>query len=104
MKSVQIRREINPMEHLETIMRGVKKASLVTTKVGNKVNISQGAQVMLSVIGDGTFLPFNAALFMTTIMDNSMVAQNTCLQMCVIGKNTFIGAGSTFTDFNFKYY
>ncbi len=68
--------------------------------IGNKVNIAQGAQVMLSVVGDGTFLPFNAALFMTTIMDNSMVAQNTCLQMCVIGKKTFIGAGSTFTDFN----
>ena len=29
-----------------------------------------------------------------------MVAQNTCLQMCVVGRNTFIGAGSTFTDFN----
>jgi hypothetical protein len=55
---------------------------------------------MLSVIGDGAFLPFRAALFMTTLMENSMVAQNTCLQMCVIGRNTFIGAGSTFTDFN----
>ncbi|MCP4141078.1 MAG: multidrug transporter [Chloroflexi bacterium] len=68
--------------------------------IGNNVNVSQDAQVMLSVVGDGTFLPFKAALFMTTIMDNSMVAQNTCLQMCVIGKNTFIGAGSTFTDYN----
>ena len=29
-----------------------------------------------------------------------MVAQNTCLQMCVVGRNTFIGAGTTFTDFN----
>lgn len=29
-----------------------------------------------------------------------MVAQNTCLQMCVVGRNTFIGAGSTFTDYN----
>ena len=29
-----------------------------------------------------------------------MVAQNTCLQMCIIGRNTFIGAGSTFTDYN----
>jgi carbonic anhydrase/acetyltransferase-like protein (isoleucine patch superfamily) len=37
---------------------------------------------------------------MTTLMENSMVAQNTCLQMCVIGRNTFIGAGTTFTDFN----
>jgi len=68
--------------------------------IGNGVNISQDAQVMLSVVGDNTFLPFKAALFMTTIMDNAMVAQNTCLQMCVIGKNTFIGAGSTFTDYN----
>jgi len=68
--------------------------------IGNDVNISQGCQLMLSVVGQGTFLPFRAALFMTTIMDNSMVAQNTCLQMCVVGRNTFIGAGSTFTDYN----
>jgi carbonic anhydrase/acetyltransferase-like protein (isoleucine patch superfamily) len=68
--------------------------------IGNNVNISQDVQLMLSVVGDGTFLPFRAAMFMTTIMDNSMVAQNTCLQMCVIGRNTFVGAGSTFTDYN----
>ena len=68
--------------------------------IGNNVNISQGVQVMLSVVGDGAFLPFRAALFMTTMMENSMLAQNTCLQMCVIGRNTFIGAGSTFTDYN----
>ncbi len=68
--------------------------------IGDNVNVSQGCQLMLSVVGDGTFLPFRASLFMTTIMDNSMVAQNTCLQMCVVGRNAFIGAGNTFTDFN----
>lgn len=68
--------------------------------IGDNVNVGQGCQLMLSVVGDGAFLPFRAALFMTTFMDNSMVAQNTCLQMCVIGRNTFIGAGSTFTDYN----
>jgi carbonic anhydrase/acetyltransferase-like protein (isoleucine patch superfamily) len=68
--------------------------------IGDNVNISQDCQLMLSVIGDGAFLPFRTSLFMTTLMDNSMVAQNTCLQMCVIGRNTFIGAGSTFTDYN----
>lgn len=68
--------------------------------IGNNVNISQDVQLMLSVVGDGTFLPFRAAMFMTTVMENAMIAQNTCLQMCVIGRNTFIGAGSTFTDFN----
>lgn len=68
--------------------------------IGDQVNISQGCQLMLSVVGNGTFLPFGAKLFMTTLMENSIVAQNTCLQMCVIGRNTFIGAGNTFTDYN----
>ena len=68
--------------------------------IGSNVNISQGCQLMLSVVGDGTFMPFRASLFMTTVMENGMVAQNTCLRMCVIGRNTFIGAGSTFTDYN----
>ncbi|MCL4824843.1 MAG: hypothetical protein KJZ57_11575, partial [Anaerolineales bacterium] len=68
--------------------------------IGNNVNVSQDVQLMLSVVGDGTFLPFRASLFMTTVMENSMIAQNTCLQMCVVGRNTFIGAGSTFTDYN----
>jgi carbonic anhydrase/acetyltransferase-like protein (isoleucine patch superfamily) len=75
-------------------------AVIDNSTIGNNVNVSQGCQVMLSVVGDGTFLPFRASLFMTTIMEGSMVAQNTCLQMCVIGKRTFIGAGSTFTDYN----
>jgi carbonic anhydrase/acetyltransferase-like protein (isoleucine patch superfamily) len=68
--------------------------------IGDNVNISQDCQLMLSVVGDGSFLPFRASLFMSTFMENSMVAQNTCLQMCVVGRNSFIGAGSTFTDFN----
>lgn len=68
--------------------------------IGDNVNVSQGCNLMLSVIGDGTFLPFRASLFMSTTMENAMIAQNTCLQMCVVGRNSFIGAGSTFTDFN----
>jgi carbonic anhydrase/acetyltransferase-like protein (isoleucine patch superfamily) len=68
--------------------------------IGNNVNIMQGCQLLLSVISDGCYLPFRAALFMTTLMENSMVAQNTCLQLCVVGRNSFIGAGTTFTDFN----
>lgn len=68
--------------------------------IGDNVTVSQGCQLMLSVVGDGSFLPFRASLFMTTMMENSMVAQNTCLQLCVVGRDTFIGAGTTFTDFN----
>lgn len=68
--------------------------------IGDNVTISQGCQLMLSVVGDGCFLPFRAALFMTTLMENTMVAQNTCLQLCIVGRDTFIGAGTTLTDFN----
>jgi acetyltransferase-like isoleucine patch superfamily enzyme len=75
-------------------------AVIDNSMIGNNVNISQGAQVMLSVVGDWAFVPFRTGLFMTTLMENAMVAQNTCLQMCVIGRNTFIGAGSTWTDYN----
>ena len=68
--------------------------------IGNNVNLQQGVQVMLSVISDNCFLPFRAAVFMSTLMERCIVAQNSCLQMCVIGRGTFIGAGTTFTDFN----
>ncbi|MEM8860511.1 MAG: multidrug transporter, partial [Chloroflexota bacterium] len=66
--------------------------------IGDNVNISQGAQLHISVVGSGCFLPFRAALFMTTVMERTMIAQNTCLQLCVVGRDSFIGAGSTFTD------
>jgi len=68
--------------------------------IGDNVDIGTGSQVMLSVVSDRSFLPFRAALFMSVMMAGSMVAQNTCLQFCSIGRNTFVGAGNTFTDFN----
>jgi len=75
-------------------------AQIVASVVGNNVNISEGCQLFLSVVGDGCFLPFRAALAWTAVMEHSIIAQNTCLQRCVVGRNTFIGAGITFTDFN----
>jgi carbonic anhydrase/acetyltransferase-like protein (isoleucine patch superfamily) len=75
-------------------------AHIVSSIVGNNVTIMEGCQLMLSVVGDGCYLPFRAALLTTAVMENSIVAQNTCLQKCVVGRNSFIGAGTTFTDFN----
>lgn len=75
-------------------------AVITNSLIGNDVTIMQGANVMLSVVSNRCYLPFRAALFMTALMDNSMVAQNTCLQLCVVGRNTFIGAGNTCTDFD----
>jgi len=68
--------------------------------IGDNVTIDDGCVLMMSTLGDGCFLPFRASLYLTAVMENSIIAQNTCLQMCVIGRNSFVGAGSTFTDFN----
>lgn len=75
-------------------------AVIVSSLIGSNVTIMQGAQVMLSVVSDRCYLPFNTGLFMTTLMENTMVAQLSCLQLCVVGRNTFIGANVTFTDFD----
>jgi carbonic anhydrase/acetyltransferase-like protein (isoleucine patch superfamily) len=68
--------------------------------IGDDVTVSQGCQLMLSTVANNCFLPFRASLFMTSLMSGTIVAQNTCLQMCVIGRDSFVGAGNTFTDFN----
>ncbi|PJF24897.1 MAG: multidrug transporter, partial [Phototrophicales bacterium] len=68
--------------------------------IGDRVSIDDGCVLMFSTVANGCFLPFRAALYLTAVMENSIIAQNTCLQMCVIGRNSFVGAGSTFTDFN----
>ena len=75
-------------------------AVISTCIIGNNVNVMQGCQLLLSVVSDGCYLPFRAALFMSTLMENAIVAQNACLQLCVVGRDSFIGAGTTFTDFN----
>jgi carbonic anhydrase/acetyltransferase-like protein (isoleucine patch superfamily) len=68
--------------------------------IGDNVAIDDGCMLMMSSVANGCFLPFRAALYLTSVMENTIVAQNTCLQMCVLGRNSFVGAGSTFTDFN----
>ncbi|MCU0519421.1 MAG: multidrug transporter [Anaerolineae bacterium] len=68
--------------------------------IGDNVTIDQGCQLMLSVVGNGSFLPFRAALYRSVLMEDCVVAQNSCLQMTVVGRGSFVGAGNTFTDFN----
>ncbi|NDJ59624.1 MAG: multidrug transporter [Chloroflexi bacterium] len=67
--------------------------------IGDNVTIDDNCALMMSSVGDRCFLPFNGALYHTAVMENTIIAQNTCLQMCVIGRNSFVGAGNTFTDF-----
>lgn len=73
---------------------------IISSMIGDNVTIMPGAQIVASVVSNGCYIPFRAALFGTTFMENTMVAQNTILQGCVVGRNTFIGGGNTFTDYN----
>jgi len=68
--------------------------------IGDNVTIDAGCVLFQSTVANNCFLPFRAALYLTAVMENTIIAQNTCLQMCVIGRNSFVGAGNTFTDFN----
>ena len=68
--------------------------------IGNNVSILHGNELLISVVGDRCYLPFRSSLFMSTLMEDMMVAQNACLQFCVVGRDSFVGAGTTFTDFN----
>ncbi len=68
--------------------------------IGDNVTLDDGCVLMMSTLGNNCFLPFRASLYFTALMESTIVAQNTCLQMCVVGRNSFVGAGSTFTDFN----
>jgi acetyltransferase-like isoleucine patch superfamily enzyme len=73
---------------------------IISCMIGDNVTIMPGAQLVASVVSNGCYIPFRAALFGTTFMENTMVAQNTILQGCVVGRNTFIGGGNVFTDYN----
>lgn len=68
--------------------------------IGDNASVDAGCMLFQSVLGNNCFLPFRASLYLTHVMENTIIAQNTCLQMCVIGRNAFVGAGNTFTDFN----
>lgn len=68
--------------------------------IGDNVTIDDGCSLMMSTVANNCFLPFRASLYLTSVMESTIIAQNTCLQMCVIGRNSFVGAGNTFTDFN----
>jgi carbonic anhydrase/acetyltransferase-like protein (isoleucine patch superfamily) len=68
--------------------------------IGDNVNIDAGCMLYQSTVANNCFLPFRASLYLTAVMENVIISQNTCLQMCVIGRNSFVGAGNTFTDFN----
>ena len=67
--------------------------------IGNHASILHGNELLISVVGDRCYLPFRSSLFMSTLMEDTMVAQNACLQFSVVGRDSFIGAGTTFTDF-----
>lgn len=68
--------------------------------IGDNVTLTHGNHLHMSVISDNCFFPWGAGAYFTLFMEGSTAAQNTSLEMSVIGRNSYIGGGTIFTDFN----
>lgn len=68
--------------------------------IGNNVTLAHGNHFHMSVISDDCFFPWQASATFSTFMRGASGAQNSSVPMSVIGRDTYIGAGTTFTDRN----
>ncbi len=68
--------------------------------IGNNVTLTHGNQFHMCVINDGCFFPMGAGASFSLFMENSSIAKSTGIEMSVIGKQSYIGSGTVFTDFN----
>jgi len=68
--------------------------------IGDNVTLTHGNHLHMCVISDGCFFPWGASAYFSVFMENSAAGNKACLDMCVVGRNSYIGAGTIFMDFN----
>lgn len=68
--------------------------------IGSNVTLTHGNQFHMCVINDGCFFPLGAGASFSLLMDNSSIAKSAGIEMSVIGRHSYVGAGTIFTDFN----
>jgi len=68
--------------------------------VGSNVALSGSNHFDLCVLSDDCFFPFGASATMTVFMEGSSLGQGANMELSVVGRNTVIGSGTAFTDFN----
>jgi carbonic anhydrase/acetyltransferase-like protein (isoleucine patch superfamily) len=68
--------------------------------IGNNVTLTHSNHFHMCVINDDCFFPFGAGASFSVFMDGSSAAHTAAIEMSVVGRNSYIGAGTIFTDFN----
>jgi carbonic anhydrase/acetyltransferase-like protein (isoleucine patch superfamily) len=67
--------------------------------IGDNVTLAHGNHFYMCVIGDNCFLPGAANATFTTLMENVSVGQSASLEMSVVGRNSYVGAGTIFSTY-----
>jgi acetyltransferase-like isoleucine patch superfamily enzyme len=68
--------------------------------IGSNVVLTGSNHFDLCVLSDDCFFPFGASASMTVFMEGSSAGHGTSMELSVVGRNTVIGSGTVFTDFN----
>ena len=62
--------------------------------VGDNVSLAHGNRFYMCVLSDNCFFPGGASAYFTAFMENSTAGQNASLEMSLVGRNSYIGAGT----------
>lgn len=68
--------------------------------IGNNVTLTHSNHIHMCVISDNCFFPFGAGASFSLFMEGSSAAHSAAIEMSVVGRNSYIGSGTIFTDFN----
>ena len=68
--------------------------------IGDNVTLTHGNHFHMSVLSDNCFFPWGASGYFTTFMEDASAAANAALEMCVVGRDSYIGGGTVFANFN----
>lgn len=68
--------------------------------IGDNVTLAHGNALYMSVVGKNCFFPGGAKAYFSLVMDGSTIGQNASLEMTVIGRHTYVGAGTVFSNTN----
>lgn len=68
--------------------------------VGDNVTLAHGNHLHMSLIGEGSFLPWGASAHFSLLMERASIDHNACVDMSVIGRDSYVGAGTIFGNYN----
>ncbi len=68
--------------------------------VGSNAVLAGSNHVDLCVLSDSCFFPFGASATMTVFMEGSAAGHGTSMELSVVGRDTVIGTGTIFADYN----